>query len=116
MIVNRKKRTSSKMDFAVSTEQCKNKRKRKQTQVLRPCKRTKIKQTNKQTMEHEDGSDTNCNRNSPQRLCKETGRVRNQKKSGFSIIKISQNTEKCPEEDLRRLAVAQSQVKYYQLR
>ena len=47
----------------------------------------------------------------PQRIGKETGELRNKLTSGdlprCSIVKISQNTEKCPG-DLRRLAVTQT--------
>ena len=54
----------------------------------------------------------------PQRLGKETGRLRNQRTSqnhpDYSIIKIDQNTEKSPR-DLRRLAVTQTSVRNHQL-
>ena len=50
----------------------------------------------------------------PQRLGKETGRLRNQRASrdhpDYIIIKIGQNTEKSPG-DLRRHAVTQTPVK-----
>ena len=54
-------------------------------------------------MKYEGDSDTNFNsgdRNNSQRLGKVTGRLRNQMKNrdhpNYSIIKISQNTEKSP--------------------
>ena len=51
----------------------------------------------------------------PQRLGKGTGRVRNQRTSGdYSIIKISQNTEKSPGGPMR-LAVTQIPLKDNQL-
>ena len=72
-------------------------------------------------MKHKDDGDTNCNwctRNNLQRIGKGTGRLRNQRTNGdhpvYSVIKIGQNTEKCPG-DLRRLAVTQTPVKNYQL-
>ena len=64
----------------------------------------------KKTVEHEGDDDTNCNwraRNNPQRLCKGTVKLRNQRKSGhhsvYSIIN-SQNTEKSPG-SMKRFAV-----------
>ena len=72
-------------------------------------------------MDLEAGDDTDCywcTWNNPQRTGKGTARFRNQRTSRdhphYSIIKISQNTEKCPG-DLRRLAVTQAPVKNYQL-
>ena len=63
------------------------------------------------TMKHEGDGDTSCNCciwNIPQRIGKETGRIRNKRTSGdspdYSIIEIGQNTEKNPG-DLRRLIV-----------
>ena len=57
-------------------------------------------------------------RNIPQRIGKWTGRFGNKKISGdhpdYSIIKISQNTEKSPG-DLKRLAVTQTPVRNHQL-
>ena len=71
-------------------------------------------------MEHEGDGDTICGRctwNNPQRIGIGTGRLGN-KKSGnhpdYSIVKISQNTEKSPG-DLRRLAVTQRPVRNHQL-
>ena len=54
-----------------------------------------------------------CTRKNPQKLGKETWRLRNRKTgdhSNASIIKIGQNTEKSPW-DLRRLALSQIAVK-----
>ena len=72
-------------------------------------------------MEHEGGGDTNCNWctwNNPQRIDKETRRLRNQRTSrdrpNYIIIKIDQNTEKSPG-DFRQLAVSQTPVRNYQL-
>ena len=75
-------------------------------------------------MEHEGDGDTSCNWctwNSPKRLGTGTGRFRNKRTSGdrpeYSIIKISQNTEKSPG-DLGRFAVTPvllSPVKNHQL-
>ncbi len=52
-------------------------------------------------MEHEGNGDTNwCDRNNPQRLSNQPGRPRNQRTSGdhsgYSIIKIGQDTEESP--------------------
>ena len=64
-------------------------------------------------MKHE--GDDWCDRNNPQRLGKETRRLKNQRTGGdhpnYSIIKISQ---KIPE-DLKKLAIAQNPVKDHQL-
>ena len=73
----------------------------------------------KKSMEHEGDTNNNwCVHSNQQRLGKETGRIRKQRSSGdhpnYSIIKISQNTEKSSE-DLRRLAVAQTTVKDHQV-
>ena len=64
-------------------------------------------------MEHDSDGDTSCNWctwNNPQRIDKGTGRLGNKRISGdhpdYSIIKISQNREKSPE-DLGRLAITQ---------
>ena len=72
-------------------------------------------------MEHEDDGDTICNwcaQNIPQRICKGTGRLRNQMTSedypDYSIIDISKNTEKSLE-DLRKLSFTQTPVKNHQL-
>ena len=58
-------------------------------------------------MEHEDDRNTNCNwcaQNNPQRIIKGTGRLENQRTSGdhptYSIIEISQNTEKSPGDEV----------------
>ena len=71
-------------------------------------------------MEHKSDDDTSynwCTQNGPQRLGKGTVRVGDQRKNGnhpnYSIIKISQNTEK-NSGDLRRLAVTQTPVKDHQ--
>ena len=70
-------------------------------------------------IEREGDGDTNrdcCTWDNPQRI--ETGRLGNKKISreypDYSIIKISQNTEKSPE-DLMRLAVTTTQVRSHQL-
>ena len=59
-------------------------------------------------MEHEGDGDTNCNwctQNNPQRIDKETERLKN-KRSGnntdYSIIKIDQNTKKSPGDLVRK--------------
>ena len=68
-------------------------------------------------MKHEGDDDNWCNLctlNNLKRINKETGKLGNQRTSGhypdYNIIKMSQNTEKSPE-DLRRLAVTQTPVK-----
>ena len=67
------------------------------------------------TMEHEGVWWTWDN---SQRIGKETGIIGNKRPSrdhaDYSIIDISQNTEKSPE-DLRRLSVTQTTVRNYQL-
>ena len=73
-------------------------------------------------MEHEDDSDTSSNwsdLNGPQRPVYRMGGEeleirRSRNNPNYSIVKISQNTEKSPG-DLRRLAVTQSPVKNHQL-
>ena len=72
-------------------------------------------------MEHEDDSVTSCNWctwNNPQKINKGTRWLRNKKTSGdhsnYSIIKISQNTEKSPG-DLSWLAAIQTPEKDHQL-
>ena len=67
-------------------------------------------------MKHVGDGDINCNWcawNDPQGLCKEAGRVGNERSSrnhpNYSLVKICKNTEKSPE-DLQRLAVAQTSV------
>ena len=68
-------------------------------------------------MKHEGDSDTNCNVYSHKRISTGTRRLRNQRTSrdhpNYSIVEVSQNTEKSPG-DLRRLAVVQTSVKDYQ--
>ena len=95
--------------------QSQNQRKRKERQVLEPCKRTK------KAIGHEDDGDTNSNtrpKNCPKRLGKRNKRVRNQRTNrdhpNYSIVEIGQNTEECPS-DLRRLAITQTPVKDHQL-
>ena len=68
-------------------------------------------------MEYESDSDTNCNLHtwySHQRTGTETRRFGNKRTSvdhpNYSIVEISQNTEKSPG-DLKRLAVTQTPVK-----
>ena len=70
-------------------------------------------------MEHEVDGDTNCNWctwNNPQRVGTWTGGFENKRTRedhpNYSIIKISQNTEKSPA-DLRRLAVIQTPMKKF---
>ena len=72
------------------------------------------------TMKHESNSDTNCNWYlwySHQRIGTMSGGLGN-KRSGdhpnYSIIEISQNTEKSPG-DLRKLARTQTSVENHQL-
>ena len=72
-------------------------------------------------MVHENNSVTNCNWcawYSHQRFGTGTGGLRNKRTIGnllkYSIVEISQNTEKSPE-NLRRLAVTQTPVKSHQL-
>ena len=81
------------------------------------CQRTKKKKQKKTTMEHEGGSDTNCNwctRNGSQIFRKETGKVGNQRTRrddpNYSIVKISQNTEESPG-NLKRLVATVILVK-----
>ena len=71
----------------------------------------------KQIMKQEGDSNTNCNCCiwiNPQSIGKETERLENKRTRGnhsnYSIIKISQNTLKCPG-DLSRLAVTQPPMK-----
>ena len=70
----------------------------------------------KKTMEHENDGDTNCNgcaQKSHQKIDKGTGGLGNKRASGnhpnYSILEISQNTEKSPG-DLSRLEVTQIPV------
>ena len=72
-------------------------------------------------MEPESDGDTNCNCcswYSPQRIGTEAGGLGNKKTSqdypNYSIVQISQNTEKSPG-DLRRLAVTQTTVRNHKL-
>ena len=72
-------------------------------------------------MEHKDDGHTNCNWhtwNSSQRPGKGNGRVGNQRMNqdnpNYSIVEISQNTEKSSG-DLGTLAVTQTPVKDHQL-
>ena len=75
----------------------------------------------KKPMEYEGDSDTCCNWctwNNPQKIDKETRKLRNpRKRRGHpdnKIIKIAQNTENCPG-DLRRLAVIHAPERNHQL-
>ena len=84
-----------------------NQRKRKERQAIRPCQRTE------KAIKPEGDSDTNlnwCAWNNPQILGKWAWRGGNRGTSrvnpNYSIVKISQNTEKSPGE-LRRLTVTQ---------
>ena len=72
-------------------------------------------------LEHEGGGNTSYNKltwNSPQRQEKGTGRVVNKRRNRdypeYSIIEISQNTKKGPE-DLGRIAVTQTPLKNHLL-
>ena len=109
MIVNKKrnkKRTCLIADFAVPADHKENEK--------------RDKYLNKDTMEHEGYGDTTCNWctwNDSQRLSKRARGIENRRMSGehsnYSVAKISQNTEKNPE-DLK-LAVTQTPVKDHQL-
>ena len=77
---------------------------------------------NWKTVEHESDGGTNCNRGSwysHQRIHTGTGGLGNNRPSGeqsnYSIVEISQNTEKSPG-DLRRLAVTQTPVRNHRLK
>ena len=72
-------------------------------------------------MERESNGDTNCDwgaQYSHQRIDKGTGGLGDKRMSGnhhgYSITKICENTENRTE-DLRKLAVSQTPVKYHQL-
>ena len=70
-------------------------------------------------IESDGATDCNwCNPNTTQRLGKGTERFRNQRMSRdhpyYNIVKISKNTEESSG-DLKKLAVAQTQVKDHQL-
>ena len=72
-------------------------------------------------MKHERDADTNCvwcTWDNPQRIGEGTRRLGNKRTSrdhpDYSIIQISQNTEKSPW-DLRKLAVTQTLMKNHQL-
>ena len=101
---NKNKRTCQIIDFSIMEENRENQRKQKERQVLEPRKRTK------KAVGHEGDGDANCNWhtwNSPQRLCKGTGRVGSQR--------VNQNhpnysTVKSPG-DLRWLAITLTPVK-----
>ena len=113
-IVNKKKdKPPNCRLYRLGRLQSKYQRKRKGRTVLRPCQRTK------QAMKHENDSDPNCNwcaQNDPQMLGKGAGRVGNRRTGRdhllYSIVKISQNTEKSPG-DLKRFAVSQTSMKYH---
>ena len=98
-----------------SRPQNEHQRKQKERQAFTPCQKTK------KAVVHEGNSDTNwnlCTWNNPKSLAKGAGRVGNRRTSqdhlNYSIVKITQNTEKSPG-DLRRLAVIQIPVKDHQL-
>ena len=109
-----KMRTCRTMDFAVSADHIiKLKGSEKRDKFLDFAWELKEK--------YESDSDTNCNWctwNNPQRISKENGRLGNKRTNRthleYSIIIIGQNTEKSPG-DLKRLAVAQTPVRNYQL-
>ena len=110
-----KTKISCLVDFVVpanNIEWKSKKKKWKESWVFRTCKGTN------KTEEHEGGSNTNCSWhtwNGSQRFAKETGRVENrrmnQDHSEYSIVQISQDTEKGPR-NLRRLAVTQTNHDY----
>ena len=109
IIINKKT-----VDFSVPAGY--NKIERKKDKYLDFAKELK----KKQTMEHENGVNTNSNWVSwfsHQRIDKKTGGLGNNRSGdhlNYSIIKIGQNTEKSLG-DLRRLAVSQTPLKDHQL-
>ena len=92
------------MDFVVLADQSKDQRKRKERQILRPSERTE------KAMEHQNDGDTNCNRctwKDPKKLGKVEKQRTKRDYPNYSIVKISQNTEKSPG-DLRRAAASRT--------
>ena len=72
-------------------------------------------------MKHAGNGDTNCSWcswNGPQKIREVIGTVGNRRTSqdhpNYNIVKIGQKTKKSPG-DLRKFAVTQTPVKYYQL-
>ena len=115
VIVNKKKKNLLYSELYHPRKQLKKGRKRKESAVLGRCQGTK------KSVELENNCETNCNLftwNVSQRLRKKTGRMRNWRMNGdhpyYSIVEVGQNTEKSPV-DLRRLAIAQTQVKDHRL-
>ena len=91
---NKKKGNCQIVDFAIPADhRVKIKENKKSDKYLVLARELK-------TMKHENDGDNWCAQNNPQRLGKGTERLRNQRTSGdhpdYSIIKISQNTEKSP--------------------
>ena len=106
-----KKRLNLFVDFDGQTIKEKQ-RKRKERLVLGPRQRTK------KAVEPDRDTDFNwCDCSDLQMLGKKAGRAGNYKTNGkyrcYNIAGFIQNTEKSPE-DLRRLALNQTQVKYHQ--
>ena len=103
------------MDFAVPVDHREKKeRKRKETQVRGPPKRTK------KFIDHENDDVTNFYLsawNEPQKFGKGIQRIVNQKTNqdhpDYNIVEIGQNSEKTPG-NLRRLTVTPSSVKNHQ--
>ena len=94
-------------DHRLKLKESEKKKKKKKGKYLN-WKKTKQKQTNKRTMEHESDVYTNCNWytwHSHQMIEKGFGDYPNE-----NIIKIGQNSEKSPG-NFRRFAVSQTPVK-----
>ena len=105
VLISKKEDLLSRGFCCFSELQIENKRKQKDRQILGPYPETK------NAVEHKGDGNTNCTWNDPQRIGKEIGTVGNWRKnldhSNYSIVKISQNTERSPG-DLRRLAITQT--------
>ena len=98
IIINKKKRTSKIVDFAVSADRRKIKRKLKKNKNLDFTKELK-------KLEHESDVYMNsnwCSQYNHQRIFKGIGGLGNKMTSGdhpnYSIVEIGQNTEKSPED------------------
>ena len=112
--MNKKENLLYSVFYVSSEQQIKIKEsKKKKRRLFRSWLRTK------KVVEHEGDSGTNCNRrvlNTPQRLGSGTERFGNRRTNrdhpNYSIVKIGQNTEKCPG-DLRILA--RTPVEHHQL-
>ena len=126
-------------DLVLTKKKKKKKKKKRRKKLKRTCRivdfavpadhSVKLKESEKRdkcldlekTVEYENGGDTNCDwctRYIHQRIGTMTGGLGNKRTSGdhpnYSIIVISQNTEKSPG-DLRRLAVTQTLVRNHRL-